>query len=115
MRALFSLVALAAVLLPHGGGAQPNTASPSRGKLLYETHCIECHSTQMHWRNARKSHDWPSLLTQVRGWQERAKVQWSEEDIDAVARYLNDTIYRYELPRTRDIAGRLPGSGEKPT
>lgn len=70
---------------------------PSRGQLLYATHCIACHNSQMHWRDARAVRDWPGLLTQVRVWQERGRLQWSDDDITEVARHLNDTIYR--LPR----------------
>ncbi|WP_236589641.1 c-type cytochrome [Ramlibacter aurantiacus] len=72
---------------------------PSRGELLYDNHCIECHSTQMHWRDQRLATDWSSLKAQVRRWQATAHLGWSEEDIDAVTRHLNETIYRYPPPR----------------
>ena len=29
--------------------------SETRGALLYNTHCISCHTSQMHWRNDKKS------------------------------------------------------------
>jgi cytochrome c len=35
-------------------------AEPSRGQLLYETHCIACHSTQVHWRDQHVVRDWPA-------------------------------------------------------
>jgi mono/diheme cytochrome c family protein len=73
---------------------------PGRGELLYATHCIECHSTQLHWREQRQARDWDSLKAQVRRWQGTAGLGWSDEDIVAVARHLNDTIYRY--PQTSD-------------
>jgi cytochrome c5 len=68
--------------------------APTRGRLLYETHCIACHNSQMHWRDKRIVRDWPGLVEQVRAWQERAKLQWSEADILEVARHLNEAIYR---------------------
>lgn len=71
---------------------------PTRGRLLYETHCIACHNSQMHWRDARVVRDWPGLVTQVRTWQERVKLQWSEADILEVARHLNGAIYRLPQP-----------------
>lgn len=76
--------------------AQP--VPPTRGELLYTTHCITCHSAQMHWRNNRRASDWDSLQAQVRLWQGNAGLQWDETDISAVAAYLNATIYHY--PRT---------------
>jgi mono/diheme cytochrome c family protein len=72
----------------------------SRGQLLYTTHCNECHTTQMHWRDDRRALDWNSLKSQVRRWQGSSGLGWSEADIAEVARYLNDTIYRY--PQTSD-------------
>jgi mono/diheme cytochrome c family protein len=74
--------------------------SQARGEMLYNTHCISCHSTQMHWRNDRLAFDWDSLKAQVRNWQGRAGLQWGDADITEVARHLNDTIYRH--PQTSD-------------
>ena len=34
----------------------PSARSQSRGELLYSTHCIACHTSQMHWRD-KKVHD----------------------------------------------------------
>ena len=74
--------------------AQPERAK-SRGDLLYSTHCIECHSTQMHWRDNKQARDWTTLLAQVRRWQSTAGLGWSEADVAEVAGHLNDTIYHY--------------------
>ena len=74
--------------------AQP-TPVPTRGQLLYATHCIECHTTQIHWRDPSRVSDWDSLKAQVRRWQGNATLGWNDADIVDVARHLNDTIYRY--------------------
>ncbi|WP_427914916.1 cytochrome C [Ramlibacter sp. MMS24-I3-19] len=73
-------------------------AGPSRGQLLYDAHCIQCHTTQMHWRDARVARDWSSLRKQVEAWQARIGERWTTEDVDAVARHLNATIYHYPVP-----------------
>lgn len=85
---------------------------------MYTTHCIECHTTRMHWRNQRLARDWVTLTAQVRLWQGVASLGWSESDIDDVARYLNDTIYQFprqvsRLDRDTDFrAAALPsGTG----
>ena len=70
-------------------------SAESRGEMLYTTHCIACHSTQMHWRDNRVATDWDSLREQVRLWQGRAQLSWSEADIVEVTRYLNKNIYRF--------------------
>lgn len=67
----------------------------SRGDLLYSTHCVTCHTTQVHWRDDKKAYDWDSLKFQVRRWQGNAGLVWSDADITEVSRYLNETIYRY--------------------
>lgn len=88
---------LLAFLLVLAGAAAVHAqdASSTRGQLLYANHCVECHTTQMHWREQRLARDWDSLKGQVRRFQGIARLQWSEEDIDAVARHLNETIYRF--------------------
>lgn len=86
--------------------AQTGADAPgSRGRLLYATHCIACHDTQVHWRDGRLATNWPSLKAQVRHWQARALLNWSEADIVEVTRHLNDTIYRF--PQTSDQLGLL--------
>ena len=77
------------------------TPAQTRGGLLYTTHCVACHTTQMHWRNDRLAVDWDSLKVQVRRWQGNAGLAWNEADITEVSRYLNDTIYRYPTPADR--------------
>ena len=67
----------------------------SRGELLYSTHCISCHTSEMHWRDKKAATDWVSLKFQVRRWQGAASLGWSEGDIQDVTRYLNESIYRY--------------------
>lgn len=84
-----------------GAAAQP---TPNRGQLLYANHCSECHTTQMHWRAKRLAQDWTSLRGQVRRWQGEARLQWTDEDIEAVARHLNETIYQFPRPQAQALA-----------
>jgi hypothetical protein len=53
----------------------------------------------VHWRERKLVTDWASLVSEVRRWQVAGRLQWSDADIDQVARHLNETIYRYEAPR----------------
>ncbi len=64
----------------------------SRGDLLYTTHCVGCHTTEVHWREKKLVSDWASLNAQVERWQKNAKLGWSGEDVDAVARHLNARV-----------------------
>ena len=82
----------------------------SRGELLYATHCIACHTTQMHWRDQRVATDWSRLKAEVRRWQGTAALNWSEADIVEVARYLNESIYRFaQAPEPSALLGPQPG------
>ena len=74
----------------------PSAWAQSRGELLYGTHCISCHTTQMHWRDNKTATDWTSLKAQVRRWQGANSLGWSDADILEVVRHLNETIYRCE-------------------
>ena len=71
------------------------THSPSRGELLYSTHCIACHTAQVHWRDKKQATDWDSLKKQVRRWQAADMLQWNEDDITEVTRHLNDSYYHF--------------------
>lgn len=95
-------VAAAALLAALAGSSLLSYAqgAPSRGQLLYTTHCIACHTTQMHWRDERRAVDWETLKGQVRRWQGNAGLEWADADIVEVARHLNETIYHY--PQTAD-------------
>jgi len=95
MRALTFLCFLAAPLAAGGAGAQ-SRPQPTRGELLYTTHCIACHNARVHWREQRLATDWNSLRAQVRRWQATQKLRWSDVDVEEVARYLN--TYYYDFP-----------------
>lgn len=79
----------------------PAQPASSGGALLYQTYCIACHDAQVHWRERKLARDWASLAAQVRRWQANSGLQWSDEEIDEVARYLNATIYRFPVPKER--------------
>ncbi len=91
-------VPMAGQALAQSSNPAAPAASAGRGELLYSTHCGACHSTQMHWRDNKRATDWDSLKAQVRRWQGVARLDWTEADVEQVARYLNDTIYGYPEP-----------------
>ena len=94
------------------GAFAPPAAGQSRGELLYDTNCQLCHSQVVHWRSNRLATDWGSLVAQVRRWQETGRLGWSDEDIRLVARYLNDSIYKF--PESSDSLTSAPQSATTP-
>ena len=95
-RATLAMLLLLCGYLPPAQ-AQP-TLDPARGQLLYSTYCGACHSERMHWREKKLVTDWTSLRSQVRRWQEFAGLGWKNDDIEAVAAYLNTLYYHFALP-----------------
>jgi hypothetical protein len=79
--------------------------------LLYTTHGISCHTTEMHGRDQRVASDWTSLKFQVRRWQDAASLGWSDADVRAVSRHLNQSIYHFEQTTDRVSSLSRPGDG----
>ena len=102
------------LLLSCAAQAQPGLPAATRGSLLYETHCIACHTEQVHWRERRSAQDWDTLREQVRRWQDTARLGWRDEDVEAVARHLNDTIYHFPAPGMLAAPGMSPGELRRP-
>lgn len=96
----FRLVKAMLIVMPW---CMPAVAQPlpdsARGELLYKTHCIACHTTEVHWRDRRVAKDWPSLLSEVRLWQKTSNLNWREADIVEVTHYLNAQHYHFAAPK----------------
>ncbi len=95
MKMLPTLLLLCAVPIALTLSAQTLPVATSRGQMLYDTHCIACHSKEVHWRERRLVSDWPSLAAETRRWQANLGLGWSNDEVADVVRYLNTTIYRF--------------------
>jgi mono/diheme cytochrome c family protein len=95
--------------------AQSGAPSAARGELLYKTHCVGCHTTQVHWRDRRLATDWNSLQTQVRRWQRNNGLKWGDQEIADVARYLNGEFYHFTPParQAQRSPSRVVASAER--
>ena len=74
----------------------PAFPTPSRGQLLYDNHCTTCHESLVHIRIRQQVTSMPSLRNQVTRWAAYAKLRWSKDEIEEVARYLNTQFYKFE-------------------
>ena len=77
--------ALATCILVCAAALSFATGAQTRGELLYSTHCIACHTTQVHWREQKLATDWRSLQAQVARWQAVGALGWSDQDISPLA------------------------------
>ena len=93
-----SFVFLLACLSGCGMVHAQNKTPVSRGELLYSTHCIACHDTQLHWRERKLATDWTHLKAEVNRWQKTTGLQWRDDDVTEVARYLNTRYYHFSAP-----------------
>lgn len=89
---------LLAGLAGTGAGLAQTRGEALRGELLYSTHCISCHSTQLHWRDKKVVTSWATLSAEVDRWQKVSGLGWREEDVSDVARYLNALYYGFPAP-----------------
>jgi hypothetical protein len=94
----FSLGAYVAVEKPEKPEAAVAAADVQRGRLLYETYCIACHTTQAHWRDKHIVASWADLLYQVTRMQKNAGQDWSSAEVSDVAAYLNELFYKMPCP-----------------
>lgn len=101
----------------HGSPARAQGQSQSRGELLYNMSCVACHNEKMHWRGRKLVYDWDSLEEQVRRWQQASSLNWRDEDIVEVARYLNERFYGFTPTSTTGLLkSSVPGpSAASPT
>lgn len=93
------VLAIPAADVPWPGTAASSPPVPSRGALLYDTHCIECHTAQVHWRDRQQARDWATLKAEVLRWQAAAHLGWTDAEVEAVTDYLNDTVYHFAAPQ----------------
>jgi mono/diheme cytochrome c family protein len=93
-RGVLGVAAIVMLLGSAGAAAQ----SAPRGQMLYDNHCIACHNQQVHWREQRLVTNWESLKHWVRHWQREGRLDWSDDEINDVAQYLNNLFYRFRPP-----------------
>jgi mono/diheme cytochrome c family protein len=77
---------------------QPASAQDiERGRLLYETHCGECHYERVHQRIRSDVKDLGALRDTVARWAAQTKHRFTLDELEAVVQYLNQSHYRFGL------------------
>jgi len=87
--------ALACVIGAVGGAAWgADIPDANRGRLLYENHCVVCHTSKVHRRYPPLAIDQKELRRIVSDWARESKLNWTVSEIGDVAEYLDRTYYR---------------------
>ncbi len=70
----------------------------TRGRMLYENHCLGCHESVLHVREKRTLRSLDELRAAVARWAREAKAPWGQEEDEEVVRHLNRTFYGFPPP-----------------
>ena len=89
------LGAVAALGLLFSGG-DSMAADAIRGQLLYENHCMVCHTSVVHVREQRKASSREEIQAWIFRWQKELALNWEPGEIDDVAEFLNQRYYQLE-------------------
>ena len=75
---------------------EPDTAVLEQGKQLHNTNCVSCHDTSIYTRENRMIKRYESLKTQVQRCATNLNKPWFDDEVDAVAAYLNANYYLFK-------------------
>lgn len=64
-----------------------------RGEALYKNHCKECHEGLAHSRLGSKINSIDDIRSWVSSWSVHSRLDWSQDDVEDVADYLNNRFY----------------------
>jgi len=65
------------------------------GKAIYSKNCTGCHGTEVFTRPGRKVKNKADLQNRVRQCSYAIEAKWFDEDVIAVADYLNKDFYKF--------------------
>lgn len=66
------------------------------GQELYQANCTRCHDTSVHTRPNKIIHSLDGLKKRVQFCESNGRLNWSPEQIEDVAAYLNNTFYKFK-------------------
>jgi mono/diheme cytochrome c family protein len=75
------------------GAAQ--AGDPGKGHELHYENCLSCHGTEAYTREDRKIGSLDSLITQVNRCNVSLGTGWFDDEVEAVANYLNENYYKF--------------------
>lgn len=92
------LVPALALLLFGVAAAEDAQVEAQVGHALYQENCLGCHKDEVMTRADRRVKNLTQLDSQVRLCDSNLNLQWMDDDIEAVAKYLNTHFYKFPTP-----------------
>ncbi len=71
-------------------------ADSAKGKKLHDAQCMKCHDTSVYTRPKHFISNRDALTKQVNRCHQNVGAQWSDEDINDVVQYLDETFYKFK-------------------
>ncbi len=68
----------------------------ANGKTIYDKNCKGCHTTAIHTRPDRIIFSKRALSKRIKFCERMAGAHWSEQQLNDVTEYLNETFYKFE-------------------
>lgn len=84
-----------AFALAFAAPAAAQVPDASRGRALYENHCIACHTERIHSRPNRIAFTRAEVREIVDHWQRQQALAWTPQDTEDVVEFLGRSRYRY--------------------
>lgn len=77
----------------HAQSVQADSATDA--KSLHNNHCVRCHDDSVYIRENRRITSYAALEHQVKRCELPAKVSWSDDQVQGVVDFLNDSYYGF--------------------
>lgn len=68
---------------------------PERGRMLYENHCVVCHTAKVHTRPNRIAVTREEVREIADHWRRQQNLTWSAQDTEDVVEFLGRTRYHF--------------------
>ena len=78
------------------------TETVAKGKQLHDANCMGCHETSVYTRSDRRITHLDGLKTHVQRCATNLDKPWFDDELAAVAAYLNQTYYMFETPKSEN-------------
>jgi hypothetical protein len=81
-----------------GSAWSAEVPSMDRGRLLYENHCVACHTSRVHRRSTPVPITRSELRLIVSAWAKSEQLGWTEGEVADVVEFLDSSYYRSPRP-----------------